>query len=204
MPGVTVEAASPALIEKIRTAVTDNQGEYKVENLRPGPYTVTFSLSGFNTVKREGIELTSGVTATVNAELRVGSLQETITVTGQSPLVDVQNTTQHTALTRELLNDLPTGRNFGNYGVLVPGVVTNLQDVGGSSANVTTTNIMGIHGSNANEMPMIIDGMRYGNVFGTSGGASGPYLINNGIIQEMAIDVSGAGADAEVGGFRAN
>src|ERR1700738_3752182 len=78
LPGVTVEAASPALIEKVRTVVADSQGEYKIIDLRPGTYTVTFTLAGFSVVRREGIELTSGFTAAVNAELRVGSLEETI------------------------------------------------------------------------------------------------------------------------------
>lgn len=204
MPGVTVEASSTALIEKVRTAVTDGQGEFRLVDLRAGVYSVTFSLQGFATMRRDGVELTAGVTATVDGEMKVGALEETITVSGLAPLVDVQNTTQHTALTRAVLEDLPTGRNFGNYGVLIPGVVTNIQDVGGSSANVTTTNIMGVHGSNANEMPMVIDGMRYGNVFGTGGGASGPYIINNAMVEEVAVDVSGAGADADVGGFRSN
>src|SRR5438093_7479842 len=91
LPGVTVEAASPALIEKVRIVVTDSQGEYKVVDLRPGPYTVTFSLAGFSTVKREGLELNTGFTATVNAELRVGALAETLTVSGVSPVVDTRN-----------------------------------------------------------------------------------------------------------------
>src|SRR5438309_2680466 len=85
MPGVSVEASSPALIERVRVAVTDGQGQYKIVDLQPGVYTVTFTLVGFNTVKREGIELTASFTALVNAELRVGALQETITVSGQSP-----------------------------------------------------------------------------------------------------------------------
>ena len=204
MPGVTVEAASPALIEKVRSVITDSQGEYKLVDLRAGVYAVTFTLTGFSSVKREGLELTSGMTANVSVELRVGSLTETVTVSGQSLLVDVQNTTQHTAITRQALDDLPTGRQFGNYGVLIPGVTTDTQDVGGAGLNVTTTNMMGVHGSNAFEMPMIIDGMRYGNIFGQSGGASGPYLINNGMVEELAVDTSGAPADAEVGGFRAN
>lgn len=204
LPGVTVEASSPALIEKVRSVVTDSAGEFKIVDLRAGEYSVTFSLPGFNTVKQQNVQLTGGVTATVNGELKVGAMEETITVSGQSALVDIQNVTQHTSLTRQVLDNLPTGRNFGNYGVLIPGVVTNIQDVGGSSANVTTTNIMGVHGSNANEMPMVIDGMRYGNIFGTGGGASGPYIINNGMVEEVAVDVSGAGADANVGGFRSN
>src|SRR5260370_1104519 len=94
LPGVTVEAASPALIEKARSVVSDGQGLYKIIDLRPGVYTVAFTLPGFNTFKREGIELSAGFTATVNAEMRVGEVTETITVTGQSPLVDVQNVSQ--------------------------------------------------------------------------------------------------------------
>src|SRR5580765_2692449 len=88
LPGATVEAASPALIEKVRSAATDGTGQYRIENLRPGTYVVTFTLSGFSTVKREGIELTGSFTATVNAELKVGSVAETITVTGETPVVD--------------------------------------------------------------------------------------------------------------------
>src|SRR5260221_9714785 len=91
LPGVTVEAASPALIEKVRTVVTDGEGQYKILELRPGTYTVTFTLTGFNTFKREAIELTSGFTATVNADMKVGALEETLTVTGASPVVDTQN-----------------------------------------------------------------------------------------------------------------
>jgi carboxypeptidase family protein len=204
LPGVTVEASSPALIEKVRTAVSDSEGVYQIVDLRPGGYTVTFTLPGFSPVRREGIELTAGVTANVNAELRVGGLEETLTVTGQAPLVDVQNPTQHSAVTRTLLNELPTGRQFGNYAILVPGVVTNQQDVGGNGMVQSTTNMLAIHGSNGLEMPMIIDGMRYANIFGAGGGASGPYLINNGMVQEIAIDTAGAGAEAEVSGVRAN
>ena len=94
LPGVTVEASSPALIEKVRNAVTDGSGQYQVVNLRPGTYTVTFSLSGFSTVRREGVELTAASVANINADLRVGTLEETITVTGESPIVDVQSTSQ--------------------------------------------------------------------------------------------------------------
>src|SRR4030095_16791047 len=92
LPGVTVEAGSPALIERTRTTVTDDQGQYRIVDLRPGTQTVTFTLSGFSTVRREGLELLANFTAPVNAEMRVGTLEETITVTGESPLVDVQTT----------------------------------------------------------------------------------------------------------------
>src|SRR5688572_8522293 len=98
LPGVTVEAASPALIEKVRTAVTDAQGRFNIVNLRPGTYVVTFSLPGFNSVKREGIQLTAGFTAAVNADMQVGALEETITVSGETPLIDTQNTRQQTVL----------------------------------------------------------------------------------------------------------
>src|SRR5580700_3706489 len=108
MPGVTAEAASPALIEKIRTVVTDDQGEYKIVDLRPGTYTVTFTLTGFSTVKREGLEVTTGFTTTANAELRVGSLEETLTVTGASPVVDTQNVRTQNLLSRNTLDTLPT------------------------------------------------------------------------------------------------
>src|SRR5437762_2534255 len=91
LPGVTVEASSPALIEKTKAAVTDGTGQYRIIDLRPGTYEVTFTLTGFNTIKRDGIELTGSFVATVNAELKVGALAETITVTGETPVVDVQS-----------------------------------------------------------------------------------------------------------------
>ena len=100
LPGVTVEASSPALIEKTRSVVTDGTGQYKIVDLRPGTYMVTFSLAGFSVVKREGIELTAAFTATVNAELRVGAVEETLTVTGEPPIVDIQSTTRATSLGR--------------------------------------------------------------------------------------------------------
>src|SRR5690349_10411217 len=103
LPGVTVEAASPALIEKVRTAVTDSDGSYRILDLRPGVYSVTFSLPGFNAVKRAGITLPASFTATVNVELTVGSVEETITVSGAAPLVDVQNVTSQRQLSTELL-----------------------------------------------------------------------------------------------------
>src|SRR2546425_3986874 len=102
LPGVTVEATSPALIERVRSVVTDGTGQYRIENLRPGVFTVTFTLPGFATVKREGIELTGAFTATVNGELRVGAVEETVTVSGETPTVDVQSTTQQRVLDTQL------------------------------------------------------------------------------------------------------
>src|SRR6187551_2041294 len=132
LPGVTVEAASPALIEKVRSVVTDAAGQYRIEALRPGAYTVTFSLTGFSSVRREGVELAGTFVATVNAEMRVGALEETITVTGESPVVDVQSTTQQRVLGKEVIDAIPSGRLANSLASLIPGVQTNLQDVGGT------------------------------------------------------------------------
>src|SRR5437773_4919452 len=108
VPGVTVEAASPVLIEKLRTVVTDGQGRYRIVDLRPGTYKVTFTLPGFNTSVRDGIQLPADFTATVNVQLAVGALEESVTVSGQSPLVDVQSASRTQVITRDLLDALPT------------------------------------------------------------------------------------------------
>jgi hypothetical protein len=121
LPGVTVEAASPALIEKVRTVVTDAAGAYRIVELRPGTYTVTFSLPGFATVRREGVELTTSFTAAVNAELRVGSIEETITVTGETPVVDISSARQQTTVSREVLDAIPTTKRLGQYASFIPG-----------------------------------------------------------------------------------
>src|SRR5262245_32865468 len=102
LPGVTVEAASPVLIEKVRNTVTDDQGLFQIVDLRPGTYTVTFTLPGFTTVKREGIDLSASFTATVNAELKVGAVEETIVVKGESPTVDIRNVVQQRVLNEEV------------------------------------------------------------------------------------------------------
>ena len=107
LPGVTVEAASPVLIEKTRSVVSDATGQYRIVDLRPGTYSVTFSLTGFTTVKREGIELSGSFVATVNADLRVGALEETITVTGETPIVDVQSARSQQTISKDVLADDP-------------------------------------------------------------------------------------------------
>ena len=116
LPGVTVEAASPALIEKTRTAVSDSAGQYKVEQLRPGVYAVTFTLAGFSTARHEGIEISAGFTAPVNASLKIGVVTETVTVTGQAPVVDVQSSSERKTLPKEALDALPTARGFAVLG----------------------------------------------------------------------------------------
>ena len=112
LPGVTVEAASPVLIEKVRSAVTDGAGQYQIVDLRPGSYTMTFTLTGFSIVKRDGVELTGSFTATINAELRVGNVQETITVTGETPIVDVSSTRKQVVLDHDAVQNLPSSRQY--------------------------------------------------------------------------------------------
>jgi hypothetical protein len=191
LPGVTVEASSAALIEKVRSAVTDSDGVYKIVNLQPGNYSVTFTLTGFNIVRREGIELAVGVTATVNADMPVGTLEETVTVSGQAPLVDVQSTTQHRTLAHTLLEDLPIASRAARVPMvnLIPGV-----SAGGNT----------IHGSLDQDLPMIYDGMRYAAVWGTAGGSSGAYSLNPSLIEEVAVDTAGGTAENEVAGVVAN
>ena len=152
LPGVTVEAASPVLIEKVRAVVTDSQGLYRLVDLRPGAYTVTFTLTGFRTFRREGVELTAGFNATVNADMQVGTVEETITVTGEAPLVDVQNVTQQTTISREALDSLPTSRRVAQLITLIPGANaggTNFHDVGGVGSD---RGFFGVHGQRADDM----------------------------------------------------
>ena len=159
LPGVTVEASSPALIEKVRSAVSDSTGQYRIEDLRPGVYKVTFTLPGFSTYQREGIELTGSFTATVNADMRVGALQETVTVTGESPIVDTQSARRQTTLSSDVLKAIPTVRSYNALVVVVPGVVTNTNDV----ATGTSTTQFPIHGGRNNEGRMTVDGLNVGN-----------------------------------------
>ena len=121
LPGVTVEVSSPALIERTRAATTDGAGRFSITNLRTGTYSVTFTLPGFNTVKRDDVELTSDFTATISTEMKVGAIEETITVAAESPLVDVQSITARTVMTRDVMDTIPTGRNIQAVGILIPG-----------------------------------------------------------------------------------
>ena len=201
LPGVTVEASSPALIEKTRTVVTDGAGQYKVVNLVPGVYSVTFTLTGFNTVKREGIELTAAFTGTVNAEMKVGSIEETITVSGQTSVVDVQNVTQQAVVTRDVLNAIPAGmKSTGQVGVLIPGVTSTSQDVGGTAFSAVG---LAVHGSRLNEQAALYDGMNFNNGQGR-GGQFIAIVTNDATVQEMAIETAGLSAESEASGVRIN
>jgi len=200
LPGVTVEVTSPALIEKTRAAVTDQAGQYKVIDLRPGVYSVTFQLQGFATITREGLELPATFTATVNADLKVGALQESVTVSGESPIVDVQNVTQQSVMNRQVLDTLPTGRNMFAQAALVAGVTTSRPDIGGSEG-MQSINIQ-VHGSNADDIAYQVDGMSV-NSDNNNGGTNGLYP-NDGMIQELSIQTSALPAEVSTGGIRMN
>jgi hypothetical protein len=209
LPGVTVEAASPALIEKVRTAVTDGAGLYRLEALRPGTYTVTFSLTGFATVKREGIELAGSFVATVNAELKVGSVAETVTVTGQSPVVDVQSTQHQQVFQNEVLESIPQGRVPIDAAILIPGVTESTlsaglaQDVGGTNNITLTGGQMAIHGSSTDDHRQMIDGVSTANMDGGGAYASG-FTVNMGIAQEVAMNYAHGSAEEDTGGTYLN
>src|SRR5690349_8129316 len=132
LPGVTVEAASPVLIEKLRTTVSDSSGRYQIIDLRPGSYTVTFTLPGFNTVKRDGVKVAGSGNVAVDADLRVGALEETVTVTGEAPVVDTQSITQQRVLNSEMVDALPSARNYFGLARMIPGTLGGGNDVGGS------------------------------------------------------------------------
>jgi len=201
LPGVTIEAASPALIEKVRSVITDGTGQYQIVNLPPGGYTVTFTLAGFNTLKREGIELTGSFTATVNGDLRVGSLEETITVTGEAPTVDVQNTARQQIVGREIIENIPAGRNIWALGALNPGITTNVpQDVGGAVINATTG--MSSHGSRSNDGWTSMSGITMNAM--ASQGFTTRLIYSMASLQEVTLDYSANTAEVPTGGVRIN
>jgi len=210
VPGVTVEAASPVLIEKVRSVVTDGTGQYRIIDLRPGTYTVTFTLPGFNTVRREGIELTGSFTATVNADMRPGALEETVTVTGEAPIVDVQSSKQERVINHEVADALPTSRLQSSFAVLIPGVYsgggagTNVsgmgtQDVGGSTGDQIVQ--LRIHGGRPAEQRLMVNGLPVGRVDMPELGAYTPDLSAT---QEILIETGGFSAESALGGIRLN
>src|SRR3954471_8565733 len=198
LPGVTIEAASPALIEKSRTAVTDSQGLYRIVDLRPGTYTVTFTLAGFSTLKREGLELSAGFTVTVNADLKVGELAETITVSGETPVVDLQNVRQQTTLSPTTLEALPTTGRISQLVNFIPGAVVGnpvWQSVGGLDERA---NAFSAHGGRFDDNVPIIDGLPQR----LQGGAV--FVFNQLTMQEVGVETGGISADRVTGGVQMN
>ena len=200
LPGVTVEVASPVLIEKTRSVVTDGSGLYQVVDLRPGTYVVTFTLAGFNTVKREGIELTGSFTATVNIEMKVGAVEETITVTGEAPVVNIQGATAQRVMNSTVIGEIPSGRSV-IMAVLVPGVsqpVGTAPDVGGTAGSGTATDLVA-HGSQGDSMRIMQNGLPMAALGDRS---SSP--ANTAAMQEMAVDFGAVDASVATGGVRVN
>jgi hypothetical protein len=205
LPGVTVEAASPALIEKARTATTDGQGNYKITDLRPGTYSITFTLAGFSTFKREGIELNVGVTVPANADLKVGSLEETVTVSGATPVVDVQNVRTQQVLTSEVLQALPSGmKDLTAFINLTLGATTDSarNDVGGNQAELSTGIVL--HGGRGDDGRTSYDGMSTNVFYGNGGGKERIYKFNTMAVQETVVDTGGTSAEGETGGANVN
>ena len=205
LPGVTVEASSPALLEKVRVATTDGNGRFTITELRPGPYKVTFTLAGFNTAIRDGITLSGAFTSTVDGEMRVGALEETITVTGEAPIVDVQSTTRQRVMDQEAISTLPTGRNMFNLGVLVPGVSISTgglasQDVGGALG--PETRALAAHGGRTEDQRFMMNGVSLSSMIG--GGWGGGAIPNATGVQEIVFDTASVNADLPTGGVRIN
>jgi hypothetical protein len=199
LPGVTVEASSPALIEKVRSVTTDANGLYRIENLRPGTYTITFNLPGFSAVKRDGVELPSNFVSTINADLKVGAMEETVTVSGQSPVVDVQSNSKAQVLSREMLDAVPTSHTIQGVGQLVVGVTLSLPDVGGSQAMQQT--YFTVHGLGAAQTSLMMDGMI---INGLQGDGAIQTYTNDAGNQEMVYQTGGGTVDSPTGGVKIN
>jgi hypothetical protein len=198
LPGVTVEAASAVLIEKVRTAVTDGTGQYRITELPPGTYSVTFTLAGFSTLQRTGVAVSGVGVITINADLRVGELQETVTVTGETPIVDVQSSRRGQVLDDEVVKALPATRGYNALVFLVP-------SVSGGSNQVDLMPAMRIfysHGGRGNEGRVQVDGLNVGAAF-NGGGVSG-YTMDTANAQELTLTLSGGLGEAEVGGTQLN
>jgi len=198
LPGVTVEAASPVLIEKVRSAITDGAGQYRLTELPPGRYTITFTLPGFSVVQRQEVQIGGVGVITINADMRVGALQETITVTGETPLVDVQSSRRGTTLSNEVINALPATRGYNALVFLVPSVT------GGSNQIdlMPAMRIFTSHGGRGNEGRVQVDGLNIGAAF-NGGGVSG-YVSDTPNAQEISMTLSGGLGEAEIGGTQMN
>ena len=197
MPGVTVEASSPALIEKVRTTVSDERGLFRIVGLPPGNYSVTFALPGFTQVKRDGIELSGSFVAQVDASLTVGGVTETITVSGASPIVDVQSIRRQTTITNEVLTSIPTARSWAATALLIPGIMTT----GGGPTDIQVTpqmTVFGGQGGRSNEGRMQVDGLNAGAGLGGSGVST--YVADISNAQEVVTTTSGGLGEVEVGG----
>ena len=194
LPGVSVEVSSPVLIEKVRIAVTDGTGQYRIIDLRPGTYTVTATLQGFNTVKRDGVEVTGTAVSRIDLDLQVGALEETLTITAESPIVDVQSIRRQTTVAGQVIADLPTSRSYGALFQLIPAVSGGSRDVQVTPALV----VFGGPGGRGTEGRLQVEGLNVGAAL--SGGGVSSYIPDVGNSQEVTFSTSGGLGEAEVGG----
>ena len=194
LPGVTVETASPALIEKVRSAITDASGQYQIVDLRPGTYSLTFSLSGFRTVRREGVEVSGAGVITISTDLSVGGVTETITVQGETPVVETQTARRQAVLESKTINELPIARGYGALLAAIP----TLQGAGANSSSSVNPSFFSIHGGPANEGRVQVDGLSVGAAFNGGGVSGNAYDTAN--AQELQVALSGNLGEAEVGG----
>jgi hypothetical protein len=193
LPGVTVTVASPSLMG-VQTAVTDSGGNYRFPSLPPGTYTVTFELPGFNTLKRENIQISMGFTAAVNAELQVASLQETVTVTGDSPVIDTSNTRVQQNFKLEQLQELPNARDLWALLAVTPSVQMSRIDVGGNRAGTQTGySSYGYNGQNR----VLVEGIN--TTEGTSGAG---FYVDYGSFEEVFLGTIGQGAEMPTPGVQ--
>ncbi len=194
LPGVTVEASSPALIEKVREAITDGAGQYRITGLNPGTYSLTFRLPGFSVVRRDGIELSGTATLTIPAEMRVGALEETVTVTGETPVVDVQSTQRETVLSADVVAAIPGNRSVGTLLNAVPGLTVN----DGALAASPTMTFFAARGGPINEGRMTINGMTVAAPF--NGGGVSTYILDSINVDEVSVSVAGGLGESDIGG----
>jgi hypothetical protein len=194
LPGVTVEAASPALIEKVRTAITDGTGQYRITGLNPGTYSLTFTLPGFRVIRRDGIELSGTATLAIPVEMSVGTLEETVTVTGETPVVDVQTTQRETVLSADVVAAIPGNRSVGTLLNAVPGLTVN----DGALAASPTMTFFAARGGPINEGRMTINGMTVAAPF--NGGGVSTYILDSINVDEVSVSVAGGLGESDIGG----
>jgi hypothetical protein len=198
IPGVIVQASSPALIEKTRTAVTDGNGRYRIEDLRPGVYTVRFTLEGWRPSRLDGVELTGSFTATADTTLAMGPLTDEVTVIGEVPVVDVHTAKHEVTLTGEIIRSIPTVRSYNALLALVPGVVTSSND----TVTGPATTSFPLHDGRQNDGRLLLDGLTVGSP--GVGNSATNYVVDTGQAQEVTFLTAGALGEVETGGLVMN
>ena len=193
--GATVEAASPALIERVRSVVTDGSGQYKITDLQPGVYAVTVKAPGFSTLTQTGVELPAAFVGTVNADLKPGNPNEVVTVTATVTLVDTRSTQQNLAVTDQAKQKDATTVVTSTAGVSVAATST---DVGGSSgAYASTGNSLTVRGKSG--VKRLFDGLRIEN-----GNGATSYMVNSAIVAQTVVETGGGIAESLAAGGTIN